>query len=142
MSSARRAAVSSLTSNHFGPMSIASIRALRFLTPLSAISSSIVQAIAIFTNDWLYTEEFMPNENYEKFKMPPEMEYLRKYTSSGLWVLCHNERKYCCIGPMVRLTLSFEAAPEKEMRCIKIDYFSSEEYIPDQNDSTMAIPCE
>jgi len=28
------------------------------------------------------------------------------------------------------------------MRCSNIDYFSEEEYIPDQNDSTMAIPCK
>lgn len=28
------------------------------------------------------------------------------------------------------------------MHCAYIDYLSKEEYIPDQNDSTMAIPCK
>lgn len=33
-------------------------------------------------------------------------------------------------------------APDLTMKCMEIDYFSKEEYIADQNDSTMAIPCE
>ncbi len=28
------------------------------------------------------------------------------------------------------------------MHCFVIDYFSNEEYSPDPNDSTMAIPCK
>ena len=61
--------------------------------PISALTSSLTQAIAIFTDHWLYTVEYMPNKDYERFKMPPEMEYRRKFTTSGMWVLCQNERK-------------------------------------------------
>jgi hypothetical protein len=34
------------------------------------------------------------------------------------------------------------AAGEHEMQCFNIDYYPREEYSPDPNDSTMAIPCE
>lgn len=61
--------------------------------PLSAVTSTTTQLLAIFTNSWLYTVEYMPNEFYERFKMPAEMEFLKKYTSSGMWVLCQNSRK-------------------------------------------------
>ena len=74
-------------------MSVASIRTLRLLMPISAICSSIAQVVAILTNEWLYTTEFQPNADFQKFKMSPEMEYHRKHTSSGLWLLCYNERK-------------------------------------------------
>lgn len=30
----------------------------------------------------------------------------------------------------------------KEYHCSKIDYFPKDEYTPDPNDSTMAIPCK
>lgn len=33
-------------------------------------------------------------------------------------------------------------AGEKELQCTNIEYFPKEEYSPDPNDSTMAIPCE
>lgn len=62
--------------------------------PIAAIISSIAHAIAFFSNEWLYTVELMPNEHYEKFKMPSEMEFLKKFTSSGLWILCNNERNF------------------------------------------------
>lgn len=82
-------------------MSISSIRTLRLLMPLSAAGSSLTQLAAIFTNHWLFTMELMPNEKYERFKMPPEMEYLRKYTESGMLQLCQNQRK-CCDGLMIK----------------------------------------
>ncbi|KAG8255354.1 regulation of AMPA receptor activity protein [Homalodisca vitripennis] len=34
----------------------------------------------------------------------------------------------------------FVTAGENEMHCTNIEYFSKEEYSPDPNDSTMAIP--
>lgn len=37
--------------------------------------------------------------------------------------------------------ISFTAG-EKNFECSKIDYFPKEEYSPDPNDSTMAIPCK
>ncbi|KAH9502127.1 PMP-22/EMP/MP20/Claudin [Dermatophagoides farinae] len=106
----------------FKMMSVKSIRALRLLMPMVAMISLLTQSVAIITNDWLHTIESMPNTNYEKFSMPAEMEFFKKSTSSGLWTLCYNE------------------PPDTELECKKIDYLSQEEYIPDQNDSTMAIP--
>jgi thiamine kinase-like enzyme len=75
-------------------MSVQSIRLLRLLTPLSAIASSVAQGIALLSNEWLHTIELMNNKDYQKFSMPPEMEYHEKITVSGLWQLCHNDRKY------------------------------------------------
>jgi len=34
------------------------------------------------------------------------------------------------------------AAGEMDLHCFNIDYFPREEYSPDPNDSTMAIPCK
>ncbi|XP_054168184.1 voltage-dependent calcium channel gamma-5 subunit-like [Oppia nitens] len=103
-------------------MSVRSIRILRLLTPLSAISSTVSTAIALLTNEWLHSIEYMSNKDYQKFSMPPEMEYHQKITVSGLWQLCHND------------------PPLKLMHCFIIDYFSKEDYSPDPTDSTMAIP--
>ncbi|RWS13734.1 hypothetical protein B4U79_14700, partial [Dinothrombium tinctorium] len=72
-------------------MSMRSLRILKILTPISAIGSIISQCIALFTNKWLYSEELMPNQDYRKFNMSSEFEYLSKYTVSGLWILCKNE---------------------------------------------------
>ena len=79
--------------NEYYIMSYRSIRILRLLTPLSAIASFVAQGITVLTNEWLHTTELMPNKNYEKFTMPSELEYNKKFTVSGLWQLCHNERK-------------------------------------------------
>jgi hypothetical protein len=38
--------------------------------------------------------------------------------------------------------LCFLAAGEMDLHCFNIDYFPREEYSPDPNDSTMAIPCK
>lgn len=75
-------------------MSIASIRALRVLMPISALGCSITQTIAMATSHWLYMVELMPNAEYEKFRMPAEMEFHKKITNSGLWTLCSNDREY------------------------------------------------
>lgn len=34
------------------------------------------------------------------------------------------------------------SAPESLMHCFFIDYFSKDDYSPDPNDSTLAIPCK
>lgn len=78
----------------FKMLSVRSIRTLRLLMPLVAMISLLTQSVAIITNDWLYTIESMPNSNYETFSMPAEMEFLKKSTSSGLWTLCYNQRKF------------------------------------------------
>ena len=36
----------------------------------------------------------------------------------------------------------FVSAGEQDLFCSNIDYFPNEEYSPDPNDSTMAIPCK
>ncbi|RWS30285.1 hypothetical protein B4U80_07742 [Leptotrombidium deliense] len=66
-------------------MSLRSLRVLQLLTPISAVGSLVSQGIALFTNEWLYSEELMPNTEYRKFNMSPELEYLSKFTISGLW---------------------------------------------------------
>lgn len=48
-----------------------------------------------------------------------------------LSLICH---------PLLLLLVPFLA--EEVWRCSKIDYFPTEDYSPDPNDSTMAIPCE
>lgn len=141
--------------NVVSQMSITSIRALRILMPLSAFISLFAQLISIFTNQWLYTVELMPNDQYEKFRMPPEMEFNQKHTTSGLWLLCYNDRKWIlpkvsvfmicvwlCLFNRVETNYFLFPAPDMLMKCMDIDYFTEEEYVPDQNDSTMAIPCK
>ncbi|XP_015789671.1 uncharacterized protein LOC107366557 [Tetranychus urticae] len=103
-------------------MSHRSIRILKLLTSFSALGSLFAQSIAIFTNEWLYSEELMNNPEFKKYNMSAASEHLSKFTVSGLWILCQNE-------PGV-----------KSMNCTHIDYLTDEEYTPDPNDSTMAIP--
>ncbi|CAB3363918.1 Hypothetical predicted protein [Cloeon dipterum] len=95
------------------------VNILWFLTPLTATLAMLLVAIAMTTNQWLHTEEKMPNSNYNG---TGERNYLPKYTVSGLWSLCYTN------------------PGEREMQCFNIDYFPREEYSPDPNDSTMAIP--
>jgi len=57
--------------------------------------SIIAHSIALFTNQWLFSEERMPNKLYKKFNMSADLEYLTKFTISGLWTLCQNERELC-----------------------------------------------
>ncbi|XP_017782755.1 PREDICTED: voltage-dependent calcium channel gamma-8 subunit [Nicrophorus vespilloides] len=89
------------------------------LTPLAATVSLVVILLAIFTNQWLHTEEKMHNPSYNG---TGDRDFLSKMTVSGLWTLC------------------FTNPGETLYECIRIDYFTNEEYSPDPNDSTMAIP--
>ncbi|XP_071051765.1 voltage-dependent calcium channel gamma-5 subunit isoform X2 [Onthophagus taurus] len=91
---------------------------LWILSPLIATVSLVVVLVSVFTSNWLQTEEKMPNPSYNG---TGDKEYLSKMTVSGLWLLCITNR-----GTFYE--------------CSRIDYFSSEEYSPDPNDSTMAIP--
>lgn len=43
---------------------------------------------------------------------------------------------------MTKVFLFSFAASKMQYECFNIDYFPSEEYSPDPNDSTMAIPCK
>ncbi|XP_067118741.1 voltage-dependent calcium channel gamma-5 subunit-like [Centruroides vittatus] len=97
-----------------------SIRCLRILSLLSAIISLVAQGIALCSNCWLHSEELMANPKYNG---TGDREYLSKFTVSGLWKLCFND-----------------PVNASEVHCINIDYFPKEEYSPDPNDSTMAIP--
>ncbi|XP_014273280.3 voltage-dependent calcium channel gamma-5 subunit [Halyomorpha halys] len=92
---------------------------LQVMAPLTASITLAIVAVAISTNQWLLTEEKMPNPSYNG---SGENEYLSKITVSGLWTLC------------------FTHPGEREMHCDNIEYFPKEEYSPDPNDSTMAIP--
>ncbi|KAF8793217.1 hypothetical protein HNY73_004727 [Argiope bruennichi] len=97
----------------------ASLSLLRALTLIAASVALAAQAIAICSNAWLYSIELMPNPRYNG---TGDREHLSKHTVSGLWRLCYNDP-----GKIL-------------MRCENIDYFPKEEYSPDPNDSTMAIP--
>ncbi|RZF45485.1 hypothetical protein LSTR_LSTR009356 [Laodelphax striatellus] len=93
--------------------------ALWLVTPLLALFSLVIVCVAMWTDQWLLTEEKMPNPAYNG---SGGHEYLSKITVSGLWTICTND------------------PGEKDMHCTFIEYFSKEEYSPDPNDSTMAIP--
>lgn len=56
----------------------------------SSISVAIVMA-AIAGPQWLFTEEKLPNANYNgtaNFNMMDDGAYITKYTKSSLWILC------------------------------------------------------
>lgn len=74
---------------HLGPVEIA-ISFLWVLTPLAATVSLLVVFVAMFTNQWLHTEEKMNNPMYNG---TGEKDYLAKCTISGLWTLCYTNRK-------------------------------------------------
>lgn len=75
-------------------MGYRAVQLLRCVTPLAALASLIAQGVALLTNEWLFSEEMITNPSYVKFNMSPELEYHSKYTISGLWRLCCNEREY------------------------------------------------
>ncbi|XP_046411128.1 stargazin related protein STG-1 isoform X2 [Neodiprion pinetum] len=85
---------------------------------ISALLSLIVITVAITTGEWLLTEERLPKSTSSNASVEPDS----KVTYSGLWRVC--------------ATL----ASHVQYECFNIDYFPSEEYSPDPNDSTMAIP--
>jgi len=96
---------------------------LNLLTPIAAASALACLALALATPNWLYTEEQIRNRNRTvKFGPGSQPEFLGKRTSSGLWLLCYTQPgggNFSCRG---------------------IDYFPTETYRPDPQDSTGAIP--
>lgn len=78
------------TSNPLGPME-ATLSCLWVLTPLTATLSLLVVIVAMFTNQWLHTEEKMNNPSYNG---TGEKDYLSKLTISGLWMLCFTNREF------------------------------------------------
>lgn len=70
----------------------AAIRLLRLLTPLSASLAFITVAIGLVTSHWLYSEEKMSNPKFNRTG-DPELEYISKFTVSGLWTLCYTNRE-------------------------------------------------
>lgn len=90
------------------------------------ISVAIVIA-ALAGPQWLYTEEKLPNANYNgtaNFNALDDGAYVTKYTKSSLWIMC-----------TTMPGLDIDA-----YNCIKIDYFPQEGYQPDPHDCTSAIP--
>ncbi|XP_043659727.1 voltage-dependent calcium channel gamma-5 subunit [Drosophila teissieri] len=93
---------------------------------LKSISVAIVIA-ALAGPQWLFTEEKLPNANYNgtaNFKALDDGAYITKYTKSSLWILC----------------TTLPGLDAESYNCVKIDYFSNEGYQPDPHDSTAAIP--
>ncbi len=68
------------------------IRLLRLLTPMAASSALSTVAVGLVTSHWLYSEEKMPNPKFNRTG-DPELEFLSKFTTSGLWDLCYINRK-------------------------------------------------
>ncbi|GAB6022811.1 hypothetical protein CHUAL_006909 [Chamberlinius hualienensis] len=99
-------------------------RVLWIFTPVTSTMALLLFTVAIFTNQWLHSEEKIKVElNASSINQPEEKDILLpKFTVSGLWTLCYTE------------------PGQSEMHCINIDYFPVKEYSPDPADSTMAIP--
>ena len=90
----------------------------------------------------LYTKENMKNRNRTIVFGPNiEPEYLSKLTTSGLWVICITHRKLT-LKSLTTFTTKFVSAGSTNYSCIPINYFPKEKYRPDDQDSTMAIPCK
>ncbi|XP_055909226.1 uncharacterized protein LOC129944078 [Eupeodes corollae] len=90
----------------------------------NTFSVAIVIA-ALAGPQWLFTEEKLPNANYNgtaNFNAQDDGAFITKYTKSSLWILCTAQQGI------------------ETYNCIKIDYFPKEGYQPDPHDSTPAIP--
>ncbi|EDX03064.2 uncharacterized protein LOC6526142 isoform X1 [Drosophila yakuba] len=100
---------------------------LWLITPVAASISVAIVIAALAGPQWLFTEEKLPNANYNgtaNFKALDDGAYITKYTKSSLWILC----------------TTLPGLDAESYNCVKIDYFSNEGYQPDPHDSTAAIP--
>ncbi|XP_002134559.2 uncharacterized protein stg1 [Drosophila pseudoobscura] len=107
--------------------SLASGSYLWLLTPVAASISVAIVIAALAGPQWLFTEEKLPNLNYNgtaNFNALDDGAYITKYTKSSLWILC----------------TTLPGLDVDSYNCIKIDYFPNEGYQPDPHDSTPAIP--
>ncbi|XP_034123507.1 uncharacterized protein LOC117580867 [Drosophila guanche] len=107
--------------------SLASGSYLWLLTPVAASISVAIVIAALAGPQWLFTEEKLPNVNYNgtaNFNALDDGAYITKYTKSSLWILC----------------TTLPGLDVDSYNCIKIDYFPNEGYQPDPHDSTPAIP--
>ena len=68
------------------------IRLLRITTPMWATIAFASMTVGLVTNAWLYSEEKMPNQHFNRTG-DPDLEFLSKYTFSGLWSLCFTNRE-------------------------------------------------
>lgn len=122
-SAAAAAAAAAVSRYHYHPQNYhhldITVTVLWVLTPFLSTASVAIVCVAVTTNHWLLTQENMSNPNYNG---TGDREYLPKGTISGLWTLCYTN------------------PGEQDLFCSNIDYFPNEEYSPDPNDSTMAIP--
>uniref|UniRef100_A0A8D8Q3R0 Voltage-dependent calcium channel gamma-5 subunit n=2 Tax=Cacopsylla melanoneura TaxID=428564 RepID=A0A8D8Q3R0_9HEMI len=102
-------------------------RILWYITPFSASLSLIMVLTSILTGHWLTTTEKIANGTTAgSIGGVREMTYVEKHTVSGLWSMCESG--------LVAENVSFE------LRCHNIEYFPVMEYLPNPDDSTMAIP--
>ncbi|XP_055842778.1 uncharacterized protein LOC129909730 [Episyrphus balteatus] len=98
---------------------------LWIMTPVAASFSVAIVIAALAGPQWLFTEEKLPNANYNgtaNFNAQDDGAFITKYTKSSLWILCTAQQGI------------------ETYNCIKIDYFPKEGYQPDPHDSTPAIP--
>lgn len=79
------------------------IRLLRLLTPMAASLALATVSVGLVTAHWLYSEEKMPNPKFNRTG-DPELEYLSKFTVSGLWNLCYINRNSISLIPCLLIT--------------------------------------
>nr|XP_029723470.1 uncharacterized protein LOC109419237 [Aedes albopictus] len=99
------------------------------ITPVVSSFSVALVIAAVAGPQWLFTEEKLHNRNYNgtmNYNAKDEGIYLTKYTKASLWTLC---------SKMGGANLG-----QTEFHCTTIDYFPQEDYNPDPQDSTNAIP--
>ncbi|ETN58783.1 hypothetical protein AND_009622 [Anopheles darlingi] len=70
--------------------------------------------------------------------------FMTKYTRSSLWMLCsrYSGGSNAASGHQQQKQQPQQPSESSEFQCSSIDYFPSEGYSPDPNDSTNAIPCK
>jgi hypothetical protein len=68
------------------------VKVLWVATPVTATVSLVSVIVAMTTNEWLRSQELMPNKDVNA---TADNKFLPKFTVSGLWTLCYTERKDC-----------------------------------------------
>lgn len=71
-----------------------SVACLWLLTPLSAGTAVVAVLVAVSTNNWLHTQENMLNPS---FNGTGKHSLVAKQTISGLWRICHTDRKFILV---------------------------------------------
>uniref|UniRef100_A0A182J5F8 Voltage-dependent calcium channel gamma-5 subunit n=1 Tax=Anopheles atroparvus TaxID=41427 RepID=A0A182J5F8_ANOAO len=138
------------------------------ITPVVSSFSLALVIAAVVGPQWLLTEEKIPlpahhNNTHQSGTVPsttasfhnqqlniqhphliPAIKedgaFLTKYTRSSLWMLCSKYTGGTALGLQNQQTQQQQPVGSADFQCASIDYFPSEGYSPDPNDSSNAIP--